>query len=367
VLTRCPRCETTFRVTPEQLKARHGRVRCGHCQNVFDALDTLIDATVQQVPAPVRDSVADETPAEVPESAAPWVEPAEVQSTPVEPTSVEAAPASTAELASQPSATEPSSSAEEAIPPEPAQEPEPEPIPIPAVTEPPAEPTPQFDSEPAEELAAVVPPPPSSHQSPVDTPEPDAPPSSEIAAEKPAPEEVPPSADEVPELPPLEPLLHEGPEKRTWPWALGAVAVLMLLLAQAAIHYRTEIAVLAPGAKPLLNALCAPFDCEVSLPHKSELVGIESSNLSPDSGGKLLLTATLKNRAPFAQQFPALELTLTDTNDQPLARRVLAPADYLTPPALAAGFPANGELAVNLTVDAVGMPAAGYQLYLFYP
>jgi predicted Zn finger-like uncharacterized protein len=43
MLTRCPRCQTTFRVTPEQIKARQGRVRCGECMDVFNALDTLIE------------------------------------------------------------------------------------------------------------------------------------------------------------------------------------------------------------------------------------------------------------------------------------------------------------------------------------
>ena len=46
MLTRCPSCATHFRVTPEQLKARTGRVRCGECQNVFNALDSLIEEPV---------------------------------------------------------------------------------------------------------------------------------------------------------------------------------------------------------------------------------------------------------------------------------------------------------------------------------
>jgi predicted Zn finger-like uncharacterized protein len=51
--TRCPDCQTVFRVTPEQLKARAGKVRCGHCQAVFDALDALLD---EERPHPVADT-----------------------------------------------------------------------------------------------------------------------------------------------------------------------------------------------------------------------------------------------------------------------------------------------------------------------
>ena len=48
MVTKCPTCATTFRVTPQQLQAQHGMVRCGRCANVFDgfkALATLRDDT----------------------------------------------------------------------------------------------------------------------------------------------------------------------------------------------------------------------------------------------------------------------------------------------------------------------------------
>jgi len=39
--TRCPTCQTHFRVSREQLQASSGQVRCGRCQAVFDAFATL--------------------------------------------------------------------------------------------------------------------------------------------------------------------------------------------------------------------------------------------------------------------------------------------------------------------------------------
>jgi predicted Zn finger-like uncharacterized protein len=47
MLTRCPQCATVFRVSTEQLQARQGKVRCGHCANVFNALDALLDTEAQ--------------------------------------------------------------------------------------------------------------------------------------------------------------------------------------------------------------------------------------------------------------------------------------------------------------------------------
>ncbi|TRZ95840.1 MAG: hypothetical protein D4R84_07490, partial [Rhodocyclaceae bacterium] len=62
MLTRCPTCATHFRVTPAQLKARTGSVRCGECQHVFNALDSLIEEPMvivaQRVPEPSQESVS---------------------------------------------------------------------------------------------------------------------------------------------------------------------------------------------------------------------------------------------------------------------------------------------------------------------
>ncbi len=46
MITQCPSCATTFRVTPQDLQSHSGQVRCGRCTHVFDAyahLATLPD------------------------------------------------------------------------------------------------------------------------------------------------------------------------------------------------------------------------------------------------------------------------------------------------------------------------------------
>jgi len=124
----------------------------------------------------------------------------------------------------------------------------------------------------------------------------------------------------------------------------------------------------ANGAVLVQDGQSGPLD--LPLPARIEFVGIETSDLHPDPAkpGHFLLMAGLRNRAPFAQRWPDLELTLTDALDQALVRRVLAPADYL-PPELAGGdgFAARGEQALRLAVDAPGIAAVGYRLYVFYP
>lgn len=313
MLTRCPSCQTTFRVTPEQLKARQGKVRCGECQEVFNALDTLIEAPPL---APMEAALPAQQPASVEEAAtlaaADLAPPPAQAAAPAIATRDEAASADTA---GEP--TDGGGEAEIATPEAPVD------------TEAPAEPT-QLLAESA--------------------PEPEA-------------ERAPDSAE-----PAAEPALIEPPRRRVWPWLIGVLAALDVLALQAAMHFRTEIAVLHPETTPLFAAACEIAGCKLSLPRKAELVSIETSDLHPENGGRLGLSATLKNRAPFAQEFPHLEITLTDTADRALVRRVLAPAEYMgTGGAPGAGFSAGREMPVELSIEVADIPAVGYRLYLFYP
>lgn len=43
MFTRCPSCQTVFRVRPEMLRVAHGQVRCGRCDALFNALDSLAE------------------------------------------------------------------------------------------------------------------------------------------------------------------------------------------------------------------------------------------------------------------------------------------------------------------------------------
>jgi len=267
MITRCPACATSFRVTPEQLKAVHGKVRCGQCQRIFNALDTLLDAVSETVAQPQ------------PQHELPLMAEAAVEN----PERLIESPARNIETAAE------------------------------------------YGWQAQDTVA----------------------------------------------------LLHEtGSEKsalHTWLWAVAASLALLVLMLQALLQFRVELSVLSPQTKPLLQASCKSLGCDLPLPRKVDLVGIESSDLNPDKTNKeqLLLAATLKNRAPFAQAYPYLELTLTDTADRPLLRKVLAPANYLPKSAdRSSGFPANGDLAVNLTLvydHADNVVASGYRLYLFYP
>jgi predicted Zn finger-like uncharacterized protein len=293
VLTRCPSCATHFRVTPEQLKARAGRVRCGECQNVFNALDSLIEEPVV-VPAPAAETAV--TPGLT------------FEESPQSPVNAAGAPASAlAEIPELPQAI-------------PAGLPNPE--------------------------------------------------TGEVAGEAAAPASAPDAANEPSAEAEDWIITYAEPVPRRWPWVLGSLVAIIALLLQSALAFRVELSIVWPETKPHLVKLCELAGCEVGFPAKIALVGIEASDLHPDSGhkGRLALSATLKNRAPFTQQFPHLELTLTDTADKAIARKVLAPADYL-PRRIsnADGMAPNADIPIVVGVDSGDMAASGYRLYLFYP
>ena len=168
------------------------------------------------------------------------------------------------------------------------------------------------------------------------------------------------------------PIAAAGPavQARRWPWLLGALLLLLVLIAQAAYFYRSALIVLFPETKPYAAALCATLGCELPLPRRIELLSIEASDLQADTANPniMVLSATLKNRAIFDQQLPLLELTLTDAQDQPVVRRVLTPQDYIGKAVkIQAGFAANTETAVKVFIEGSQVKATGYRLYLFYP
>ena len=150
----------------------------------------------------------------------------------------------------------------------------------------------------------------------------------------------------------------------TWPFLLAAFLLFLVLAVQTLFHFRGDITQRWPQTRPVY--LAAGVD--LPLPRETELVGIEVSDLQADHArGLLVLQATLKNRAAFAQAWPMLELTLTDTQDAVIARRIFTVDDYLPPNSDPQAFAARSELAVRLWLEAKGITAAGYRLYLFYP
>ena len=146
------------------------------------------------------------------------------------------------------------------------------------------------------------------------------------------------------------------------------VVLLLLLLTQFVVFQRDRIAALAPSMKPALLAACDFMACNISAPRQIESIAIDSSAFTSVKAGIYLLNVTLKNGATLDLATPALELTLTDMQDRSLLRWVVQPNEFSDRQGVIA---AGSELVVNLpiavrsgsTIDKI----AGYKLLAFYP
>ncbi len=152
----------------------------------------------------------------------------------------------------------------------------------------------------------------------------------------------------------------------------GALVLLVLLLTQLAVLFRTELISRWPNLRPTLSQLCEVAGCTVAWPTRTELLAVVGSELQAIPGTDILeLTAVIRNRAPFKVALPALEVALTDTSNRTLARKVFEPADYLTSNGesgsrIGEGLGPGSDYTVHVVFEARGLSAAGFIVYPFY-
>ena len=159
-----------------------------------------------------------------------------------------------------------------------------------------------------------------------------------------------------------------GKLKRVWPWTVATALSMLVFLVQIVYLLRVDLAANFPLTKPTLTSACEILKCTVPLPQNVTMMSIESSSLEDAPQNHVVLNALLRNRATFAQAFPSLELTLTDTHDGPQARRIFKPSDYLPPTeSETTGLLPNHEIPIKLHLDTMDIKPSGYRLVLFYP
>jgi len=123
---------------------------------------------------------------------------------------------------------------------------------------------------------------------------------------------------------------RSAPRARSWPWALGTCALLLSLLAELAYAGRAELLDDA-RVRPLLDRACATFGCRLPLRRDPLQLHLLSRDIRPHPSvpNALIISATLRNDADFAQAFPAVEITLSDLDENRIAMRRFQPQDYL--------------------------------------
>lgn len=149
----------------------------------------------------------------------------------------------------------------------------------------------------------------------------------------------------------------------------GSCILFAAAVLQGIYVFRNQLGGLFPQAKPLLTQACNLVGCHISLPAQISAVSIESSELQTvaNNGDMFVLTTLLRNNSTTPQEWPHIELTLNDGNEKPLLRRVFRPSDYVAGEEIRQGFGPSSERTARLAFQLQQIKASGYRVYLFYP
>lgn len=157
--------------------------------------------------------------------------------------------------------------------------------------------------------------------------------------------------------------------RRPWVRAgLGLAVVLLsgLLLLQWVVHERARLSAAEPALRPALQALCDMAGCELTPLRRIEAFVIESSAFNKTHGEGFQLALAIRNTGALPLGMPAAELSLTDSQDQAVLRRVFLPTELGAPPTLGPGAEWNATLPVRVA-GAAALRIAGYRVLVFYP
>jgi hypothetical protein len=150
-------------------------------------------------------------------------------------------------------------------------------------------------------------------------------------------------------------------------YVLGLTLTLALLV-QIIFHERHRIVAMEPALKPWLQAFCAPLKCTVSALQRIDSIVIDSASFTKIRAHTYRLNFTVKNAALIALAAPAIELTLTDSLDQALVRRVFQPAEFgVKTDTLAASSEWPASVAISVIAAGLDDRVLGYRLLAFYP
>lgn len=274
--TRCAVCGTVFRVVQDQLKVSEGWVRCGRCNEVFNALDGLFDLDRESAPAWSPSQLGgDLQSADVDQRGATGDSENRVDQ--------EDAASTIAFESSLSTQIDSDSAADTATPAADSQ-------------------IQGFTGESASEGDAAIPAPTFLRQA-------------EQAAR------------------------WQQPRVRM-ALGFAGVVLGLLLAAQVTVHQRDILAARWPQSRPLLTALCDTLGCRIEPLRRLASLAVESSGLTQlERPAQYRLQVSLRNRDHLPLLLPGFDLTLTDSRGAVIARKLLTPGDFgpATPKQLAAG------------------------------
>jgi predicted Zn finger-like uncharacterized protein len=368
--TRCPACQTVFRVVPDQLRVSEGWVRCGRCAEVFNASEHFVDATTgvpSKASIEVRTRLPEPAPAEDDRGRGPAGASAPTFGASAEipldgyaagdATAREGEAAAPSGLASAAAASAPGAAWGHA-----GEESAAAPGGVGASA------TVDIAAGTATSAATSTT---TSTSISAATDKTTAPPAAAAAAAAASTAGTAPRRSGA-RATPTPSFVRQAERAERWrrpgvraALLAGVVAATVLLGLQSLVLFRDQSAARWPELKPLIAQLCAPFGCRVEPVRAIEALVVESSGLVRVEKSDLYkLSVALRNQRGHEVAVPAIDLKLTDTQGRLIARRVLRASELgIAGPVVRA----DTEIALAGTLQIASAPVAGYTIELFYP
>ena len=175
-------------------------------------------------------------------------------------------------------------------------------------------------------------------------------------------------ADDRPpkEAVPIEASIEKKPASTALGLSVLSVLLVMVLLWQAVLYQRNWLMAQEPALQGVLSALCLPVGCKPNWPQLPESLQVEGSGFTHDPEGFYNLQVRVKNTEHFSLAAPHMELTLVDSYDDVVLRRVFSPQElHLSSP-----MPPLRDVRAGLEFmldAALAERVTGYRVLLFYP
>jgi hypothetical protein len=150
----------------------------------------------------------------------------------------------------------------------------------------------------------------------------------------------------------------------------GSLVLGIGALLQSLYTFPDQLAVAVPQARPFLLESCALLNCRLDMAAQINALNVEAVEMQPLATPKdsFMLTVLLRNRSNKIQTWPHVELSLNDSDDKTVARKIFKPEHYLKSPSdVDQGIAANSEQSVKLNFETRLFKPEGYRVILFYP
>jgi len=340
LVTRCPNCDTLFRLVPDQLRISQGWVKCGHCSEIFDANKQLVQVRVTASPLEKLPTASEGPSTEtiLPSRGQPQPanqSPPEVASTHHRNTADKGDDSSSQLHSSPPLSIDANDPSDSEV--------------APGVVG-------------ADALASLPPTPEPEHtsSSPRNT--------AETNQTKP---DIETAINPLGVTSPTFMALGTNERDRNshvrfllW---LSLPLLVLTLIAQWLYNERNELAATHLQMKPLLAWLCEGMGCRIGAVMRPTEVGVDSAGLQRKGKQIYEFSFTIKNTGNADVVAPAVELTLTNSQEKVLARKVFLQEDLFKAKGPSLNPGAEHQIVLPLQLDFSDGQVIGYRLLTFYP